>query len=251
MDDNTNTPAPTPQDTPQNTPQPAPETTPAPETGTPPQPDTPSFSQEAFDKLNAAYSLSAEPENTEDPAPQKSTSEPEANEYTIAFPEEFNHPDASAFDDILRPIAQQSGMDGQAFGKLFADSYAAIENARNQAEWQNRFRQDAELKRDWGADYEANIKIARQHCAYIQQKAGLSAEDMAVFSSPKGMRALYALASAHGSPAAAGLASENTTEVAWAKAVMQPGHSDHDAFVNPMNPRYREVNRRWLRAHGQ
>ena len=35
-----------------------------------------------------------------------------------------------------------------------------------------------------------------------------------------------------------------------AKAVLQPGHADHEAFTNPMHPRYKEVNKRWLRANG-
>ena len=65
------------------------------------------------------------------------------------------------------------------------------------------------------------------------------------------MRALYAMATAHATPPAAGLDVNTITEQTWAKAVMQPDHADHDAFVNPMNPRYKEVNQRWLRANGQ
>lgn len=140
-------------------------------------------------------------------------------------------------------------MDGEAFGKLFADSYAAIEAARERAEWQNRFLQDAELKKDWGADYEANMATARSHIDFLKEKAGLSEDDLAVFSSPKGMRALFAMASVHKAPPAAGLAASQT-EKSWADAVMKPGHPDYEAFTNPLNPRYKEVNQRWLRAHG-
>ena len=217
------------------------------------QPEIPEYSKEAADALNAAYSLTKpesdpkEPENS-----QSSIVNSQSQDYALTFPEEFSaRPDAEIYNSILAPIAQQSGMDGEQFGKLFADSYAAIESARQRAEWQNRFQQDVELKKDWGADYEANMATARGHIAFLKEKAGLSDDDLAVFSSPKGMRALYAMATAHAAPPAAGLAQSASTEKAWAKAIMQPGHADYDAFINPMNPRYKEVNQRWLRANGQ
>lgn len=217
------------------------------------QPEIPEYSKEAADALNAAYSLTKPESDPKEPQNgQSATTNSQSDAYALTFPEEFSaRPDADAYNSILAPIAQQSGMDGEQFGKLFADSYAAIESARQRAEWQNRFQQDVELKKDWGADYEANMATARGHIAFLKEKAGLSDDDLAVFSSPKGMRALYAMATAHAAPPAAGLAQSASTEKAWAKAIMQPGHADYDAFINPMNPRYKEVNQRWLRANGQ
>ena len=217
------------------------------------QPEIPEYSKEAADALNAAYSLTKPESDPKEPQnSQSSIVNSQSQDYALTFPEEFSaRPDAEIYNSILAPIAQQSGMDGEQFGKLFADSYAAIESARQRAEWQNRFQQDVELKKDWGADYEANMATARGHIAFLKEKAGLSDDDLAVFSSPKGMRALYAMATAHAAPPAAGLAQSASTEKAWAKAIMQPGHADYDAFINPMNPRYKEVNQRWLRANGQ
>lgn len=211
----------------------------------------PEYTKEAADALNAAYALTP-PDNSQSPIDnsQSSIANSQSTDYTLTFPEEFSaRPDADAYNTILAPIAQKSGMDGEAFGKLFADSYAAIEAARERAEWQNRFLQDAELKKDWGADYEANMATARSHIDFLKEKAGLSEDDLAVFSSPKGMRALFAMASVHKAPPAAGLAASQT-EKSWADAVMKPGHPDYEAFTNPLNPRYKEVNQRWLRAHG-
>lgn len=220
-------------------------------------PEIPEYTPEAAAALDAAYALSepapdtsaqvdSPPETSPDPA-----ADPAQQDYTISFPETFaQNAEAQAFNTILAPIAKQSGIDGTAFGKLFADSYAAIETARQQAEWRNRFQQDLDLKKDWGSDYEANMTTARGHIEFLKQKAGLTDADLAVFSSPKGMRALYAMATVHASPVAAGLDMGTITEQTWAKAVMQPGHADHDAFTNPLNPRYKEVNQRWLRANG-
>lgn len=212
------------------------------------QPDIPEYSKEAADALNAAYSLT-------DPAPSEpATTDPDntAVDYTLTFPDTFaDHPEAQAFNTILAPIAKQSGIDGTSFGKLFADAYTAITEAQQRAEWQNRFQQDSDLKKDWGADYEANMATARSHIAFLKERAGLSDDDLAVFASPKGMRALYAMATAHATPPAAGLDTNTISEQTWAKSVMSPDHPDHDAFTNPMNPRYKEVNNRWLRANGQ
>lgn len=222
--------------------------------GPPEQPQAPTFTPEAAAALDAAYALT-EPDNPQGAPTQQdkpTATNSEQADYSITFPENFaQDSEAQAFNDILAPIAKQSGIDGEAFGKLFAESYAAIESARQQAEWKNRFQQDQDLKKDWGADYESNMKTARSHIAFLKQKAGLSDSDLAVFSSPKGMRALYAMATAHAAPPAAGLEQTSLTEKSWAQAVMQPGHADHAAFIDPLNPRYREVNQRWLRANGQ
>lgn len=216
------------------------------------QTEMPEYSKEAADALNAAYSLT---EPAADPAPSEpGTSDPDhtAVDYTLTFPDSFaEHPEAAAFNTILAPIAKQSGIDGTSFGKLFADAYTAITEAQQRAEWQNRFQQDTDLKKDWGADYEANMATARSHITFLKERAGLTDDDLAVFASPKGMRALYAMATAHATPPAAGLDMNTISEQTWAKSVMSPDHPDHDAFTNPMNPRYKEVNNRWLRANGQ
>ncbi len=212
----------------------------------------PQYTKQAADALNAAYALTEPAADTSPSEPATSLPDNSADNYTLTFPDSFaDHPEAQAFNTILAPIAKESGIDGTAFGKVFADAYTAITEAQQRAEWQNRFQQDADLKKDWGADYEANMATARSHIAFLKERAGLSDDDLAVFASPKGMRALYAMATAHATPPAAGLDMGSVTEQTWAKAVMQPGHTDHEASINPLNPRYKEVNQRWLRANGQ
>ncbi len=241
----------TPETAPAPAPNPAPANTPSEPVKTEQGTSVPEYTPEAFNKLNEAYSLTKpETENKQNTPPLQNTEEENAD-YTLTFPDTFaERTDAQAFNAIIAPIAKQSGIDGASFGKLFADAYTAIEEASQRAEWQNRFQQDADLKHDWGADYEANMQTARSHIAFLKEKAGLTDADLACFQSPKGMRALYAMATAHAAPPAAGLETCTLTEKAWAAAVMQPDHADHDAFTNPMNPRYKEINQRWLRANG-
>ena len=231
------------------TPAPAPAPpTPAPaDTGT----QIPEYTPDAAAALDAAYSITAPETNQEQPQNTPAPAGDNPSDYAITFPENFiQDSEAQTFNTILAPIAKQSGISGEAFGKLFADSYAAIETARQQAEWRNRFQQDIDLKKDWGADYEANMNTARGHIEFLKQKAGLSESDLAVFSSPKGMRALYAMATSVSTPPAAGLSSTAETDANWAKAIMNSSHPDHEAFTNPMHPRYKETNKRWLKANG-
>lgn len=212
----------------------------------------PEYTPEAAAKLDAQYDFN-EPQNPEDGAKgSEQKSEDREQEYAVTFPEEFAEaPEATAFGAILAPIAKESGLDGAAYGKLFAASYAAIESARQKSEWENRFRQDAELKRDWGSDYEANMKMARGHIAFLKEKAGLTEADLAVFKSPKGMRALYAMAAAHGEKPAAGLSTSQASEKSWADSVLKdPSHPDRNALFDTSDPRYKEINARFRRAHG-
>lgn len=210
----------------------------------------PEYSPEAAAKLDAQYDFN-EPQGTEGGQEGGEQKTEGGEEYTVTFPEGFGGEEAEAFGSILAPIAKGSGLDGTAYGKLFADSYAAIETARQKSAWENRFRQDAELKRDWGSDYESNMKTARGHIAFLKEKAGLTDDDLAVFKSPKGMRALYAMATAQGEKPAAGLATGQASEKSWADAVLKdPNHPDRGALFNTSDPRYREVNARFRRAHG-
>lgn len=218
------------------------------QTGNLPNTPIPEYTPEEAAKLDAQYEFN-EPRSTEG---SEQKTEVTTEEYTVTFPEAFaDSPEAAAFGSILAPIAKGSGLDGASYGKLFADSYAAIEAARQKSMWENRFRQDAELKRDWGSEYESNMKTARGHIAFLKEKAGLTDDDLAVFKSPKGMRALYAMATAHGEKPAAGLSNSQASEKSWADAVLKdPNHPDRDALFNTTDPRYREVNARFRRAHG-
>lgn len=209
---------------------------------------TPEYSEDAAKALENAYALNPD-DSKADPA---KTDNSAADGYTVTFPEDFAPADdAGALAQLLAPIAKESGLEGPAFGGLFAKSYAAIQEAQKKAVWQERFQQDAQLKKDWGSQYESNMATARGHLTFLKEKAGLTDDDLAVFASPKGMRALYAMASAGGERQPAGLAQQTAGEKAWADDLLHnPNHPDREAFYNPNHPRYKEVNARWRRANG-
>lgn len=166
-------------------------------------------------------------------------------EYQLSYPENWNAD--PAFTELVTPIAKKSGIDGKTFGALTAEVIGKMQ----EAEYANMVKTDAELKKDWGADYDANMKAARAEAAFLKKEAGLTDDDLRVFASPKGMRALYAISLTHGERGAAGMKEVSASEKAWAEEVMNnPAHPDYKAFHDVDDPRWRLVNERYNRAKG-
>lgn len=166
-------------------------------------------------------------------------------EYQLSYPENWNAD--PAFTELVTPIAKKSGIDGKTFGALTAEVIGKMQ----EAEYANMVKTDAELKKDWGADYDANMKAARAEAAFLKKEAGLTDEDLRVFASPKGMRALYAISLTHGEKGAAGMKEVSASDKAWAEEVMtNPAHPDYKAFHDVNDPRWRLVNERYNRAKG-
>lgn len=166
-------------------------------------------------------------------------------EYQLSYPENWNAD--PAFTELVTPIAKKSGIDGKTFGALTAEVIGKMQ----EAEYANMVKTDAELKKDWGSDYDANMKAARAEAAFLKKEAGLTDEDLRVFASPKGMRALYAISLTHGEKGAAGMKEVSASDKAWAEEVMtNPAHPDYKAFHDVNDPRWRLVNERYNRAKG-
>ena len=166
-------------------------------------------------------------------------------EYQLSYPENWNAD--PAFTELVTPIAKKSGIDGKTFGALTAEVIGKMQ----EAEYANMVKTDAELKKDWGSDYDANMKAARAEAAFLKKEAGLTDEDLRVFASPKGMRALYAISLTHGERGAAGMKEVSASDKAWAEEVMtNPAHPDYKAFHDVDDPRWRLVNERYNRAKG-
>lgn len=205
--------------------------------------------QGAADDMRQAYALDA-PEggkaSGEPTEPQEGqTGEPQGQEapYAVEYPEGFAVD--PAFAEIVAPVAKESGLEGKVFGALTARVVGAMQDA----EYANMVKTDAELKKDWGADYHANMKVAKATAERLMQGSGLSRQDLAVLQSPKGMRLLYAISQMTGERAAAGTAPAAASESSWAQEVMtNPQHPDYADFRDPSSPRWRQLNERYNRA---
>ncbi len=218
------------------------------------QPEAAAAANDVADAMRKAYAI-AEPVGEENAGAsgepgaagggEKGAQEDKGAEYKVEYPEGWQ--DEAAFTEMVTPIARESGIDGKTFGKVTAQ----VLQAWSDAEYANMAKTDKELKEDWGADYDANMKAARAEAAFLKREAGLTDEDLRVFACPKGMRALYAISRTHGERAAAGTQGVSAGEKAWAEDVMKnPANPDYHAFHNVSDPRWRLVNERYNRAIG-
>lgn len=168
-------------------------------------------------------------------------------EFAMEWPEGYEA--TEQFASITTEAAKAVGItDGKLAGAYTAKVIAAIEAAADKQVAAD----DAALKDDWGADYEANKEECRAFVKRMSAKAGLTEEDVAVLATPKGMRLIQAMRTEVGEGAAAvGKPTASAEDEAWAKAVMSnPNHEDYKAFHNPSDPRWRSLNARYNKVKG-
>lgn len=193
--------------------------------------------------ISETYNLDGDDDDETTETTEQTTEQ--AAEYAVEWPEDYAPNEA--FSELVTPIAKDSGLSGKQFGEVTSKVVQALQ----QAEYANMEKSDAELKADWGAQYEANMKVAKKEAKWLMKEAGLTREDMAVLQSPKGMRLLYALATAHGERGAAGAAQVSASDKNWANEVMNnPSHPDYQAFFDPTHPNFKRLNARWNKING-
>lgn len=171
----------------------------------------------------------------------------QAEEFAMVWPEGYEA--TEQFSAITTEAAKAVGLsDGRVAGEYTAKVLAAIGAAADKKLAED----DAALKEDWGADYQANMSECKDFVKRISAKAGLSEDDVAVLGSPKGMRLIQAIRSELGEGAAAvGKAATGAEDAAWAREVMtNPAHPDYKAFHNPTDPRWKDLNKRYNAVKG-
>lgn len=222
---------------------------PAPANNTPPTDDTPPAPQETppdnaqtgeeTDYKNP-YELEDEPDAA-DPAPENT----DEDAYAITWPEDYQPNEE--FASMASKEAQLAGLDKEAAGKYTAAMVRALQNHQN-AQLKEH---DAALKEEWGAEYEKNLKSAKSFLRQVVSDGALTKEDQSLFECAKGMRLMHALSKYVGEAPLAGGGTKSAAEQEWARAVMtDPNHQDYKALREWNNPRFAEVNRRFLAAKG-
>lgn len=221
-------------DTPNIDPTPAPEPQPDPEPQETPQ-DTPQ--PEPQSDFADIYALGADPEPGADTPPAPDTPAPE---YTISWPDTFKPTDS--FATLATQAAKDAGLDGAAAGAYTA----AVWQQLQQQEQQRLADSHAALQNEWGSDFESNLAGAKNMLRQLKAAGHVDDEAAQLLQSPKGMKLLRGLASFVGERPAAGMRQPTPDASNWAHEVMtNPAHPDYNAFHNPADPRWREVNTRY------
>lgn len=167
-------------------------------------------------------------------------------EFAMEWPEGYEA--SEQFTEITEAAAKEAGIaDGKLAGAYTAKVIAALQEAADKRVAAD----DAELKADWGADYQTNMTECKDFVKRMGTKAGLTEDDVAVLATPKGMRLIQAIRSEVGEGVAAQGKRASAADQSWAREVMSnPSHPDYKAFHNPSDPRWREVNKRFNAIKG-
>ncbi len=200
--------------------------------------------------VSAGYSLSPDADADGDSADGAEGAEESAESagdeaYEIQWPDGVEVEDG--FKAITNEAASAAGLDKAAAGKYTAAVLASFQKQQQEA----LAAADAELKQDWGAQYNERVKACRSFMARHMRAAGLSAEDVAVLQSPKGFRLIHSFMERTGERAAAGTsrASSSAADEQWASDVMtNPQHPDYNAYHDPSDARFEQVHARFNRV---
>lgn len=196
--------------------------------------------------LRREYSLADDEEGElEETVEDPPAGQKDAEAYAVEFPEHFVP--TEEFSRLVTPVGRELGIDG----KLFGEAAARVVEALQREEVERMAESDRALKEEWGADYKANKREARRFYKWCQEEGGLSAEDLRVFESPKGVKLLYRMSRRLGERGAVEGRGAVQSEAAWADAVSRdPSHPDYKALRDVDNPRFEEVVARYNRARG-
>lgn len=202
--------------------------------------DTPANVKEAYRvSLDAEESEGGEEETQAEDRKEEESFELEWPEGYEATPE---------FAAVATEAAKGCGLTGKSAGAYTA----RVLDALQEAELRNVEKTDAELKGEWGSEYESRMKACKGFLARHAKRSGLTDTDVAVLQSPKGFRLLNSFMEALGESQAHGMgAAVSADEKSWADSVMKDSrHPDYEAFRDADHPRHEEVARRWYRAQG-
>lgn len=145
-------------------------------------------------------------------------------------------------------LAKEAGLPGGKAGKYISEVIKAelAEKAKQLDA------QEVELRKEWGAKFNENVKTARAFARQIAGRAGVDMKLMQVFASPAGFKLMYALSQAVGEPGVVTGAPSNqgTNEAEAHRMITDPTHPLYHAFYNPEDPRYEEANRTYNKLVG-
>lgn len=148
----------------------------------------------------------------------------------------------------LGKIAQELGVPGDKGARLIEQAW---KYAKAQHAAENK-RLGAELRKEWGGEFEAKVGATKTFAARMASRAGLSMEQMKPMMSPHGFRLLNAMREmvqegggfAGGSRSAPSLTTEQQIDQIYNTPEL------FKALTTPSDPRYEEVNKRLNKLMG-
>lgn len=180
-------------------------------------------------------------------APGGETGATEGGDYKLDFGEGADVPESLAAS--ITAVAREAGADpGKAVKLVLGAQQAAIEYQKGLQREQGK-----QLKADWGAQFDANMKATKSFMVRVAKQAGIPLEEMAGMATPQGFRLMNAcrsLVSEGGQKLAGG---KTETSALSAEEQLNQIYSDPKKFKalsDPSDPEWETVNAQVNRLMG-
>lgn len=178
----------------------------------------------------------------------------EAPEYAIAYPEDFSGDDA--LKSLIAEHGSKAGIPADAMSAFVASMDAALAKSQEEQTAKSREaarREIADLKTEWGADYNARLTACRRTASLVAKSLGCTVKDVAAmgFGTAAGTRILHSISQLIGEPGLKGQPSETVGGRDTAiKIARDPNHPLYKAFHDASDPRHGEAESMFNKLYG-
>lgn len=150
--------------------------------------------------------------------------------------------------EMYERLAAEAGLSGGKAGRYIS----AVIRSEMEKNAQALNAQEAELRKEWGAEFSGRVKEVRGFIKQLAGRAGVEEKVMNIFASPAGYKLMYALKRGMGeSEFVQGRPHTKESDIAEAdRMIRDPKHPLYKAFYDADDPRHEEAHRVYNRAHG-
>lgn len=198
------------------------------------------------DEVDFSWDDDADQESGEEANAEEPDQE-EAGEYEFNLGEETQIPEG--IHGELSGLAKELGLPGDKAAQLLNRGLEIYQKAH--AEMNREL--GRELRKEWGADFDAKLKATKAFAARLGRQAGLKAADMGAMMSPYGVRLLNAMRemvsegggfAGRAQQVAAPLTTQQKLDAFYANSEKMA------AVLDPTHPLYESANRELNKLHG-
>ena len=171
-----------------------------------------------------------EPENT---APPQAPAAPDDAPYVLDMGSDYDG--TQEMTDMITSAARECGLESGAAGKFIAQVCAGLKAGQQQI-----FQAGAqELQREWGANYDANMKGAAQFLNSLSKQLGIT--DTTPLQNPAVFRIAHAMRALGGTPKAAGTTGTDTRTSQQRFDALMADPVKAAVLMNPLHRDYQKV----------
>lgn len=165
--------------------------------------------------------------------------------FSLDLPEEAVTPENA---EMYERLAKEAGLSGGKAGRYIS----AVIRSEIEKNAQTLNAQEAELRKEWGAEFTGRVKEVRSFIKQLAGRSGVPEKVMNIFASPAGYKLMYALKQGMGeSKFVQGRPHTKESDIADAdRMIKDPRHPLYKAFYDAEDARHEEAHRIYNRAHG-